>query len=161
TIEKLLLHTVIGDHQHSRRQVLDISPHPLIGYLGLRTMQELHMSDPEIVISVLTNPIHSSLQLILEHYQNIREQGGRFGSAHPLWGFYRALGRSLASSDPVQRRQPHLDVTWSLGQGQWASIPWAACYDRRDTTTTQRSIYVVYLFREDMSGVYLTLNQGV
>jgi hypothetical protein len=40
-------------------------------------------------------------------------------------------------------------------------VPWAACLDQRDTTTTQRSVYVVYLFREDMSGVYLTLNQGV
>ena len=33
--------------------------------------------------------------------------------------------------------------------------------DTRVTDTTQRGIYGVFLFREDMSGVYLTLNQGV
>jgi MrcB-like, N-terminal domain/TIR domain len=45
--------------------------------------------------------------------------------------------------------------------GNWARVPWAACLDQRETTTTRRNVYVVYLFREDMSGVYLTLNQGV
>jgi hypothetical protein len=33
--------------------------------------------------------------------------------------------------------------------------------DDRETTSTQEGVYVVFLFREDMSGVYLTLNQGV
>ncbi len=33
--------------------------------------------------------------------------------------------------------------------------------DDRETTSTQKGTYCVYLFREDGSGVYLTLNQGV
>jgi hypothetical protein len=33
--------------------------------------------------------------------------------------------------------------------------------DERETTSTQRGTYCVFLFPEDMSGVYLTLNQGV
>jgi hypothetical protein len=33
--------------------------------------------------------------------------------------------------------------------------------DRRATTSTQRGFYVVFLFPQDLAGVYLTLNQGV
>lgn len=33
--------------------------------------------------------------------------------------------------------------------------------DDRETTSTQSGTYCVFLFPEDMSGVYLTVNQGV
>jgi predicted RNA-binding protein with PUA-like domain len=33
--------------------------------------------------------------------------------------------------------------------------------DERETTSTQRGTYVVFLFCEDLSGVYLTLKQGI
>ncbi|BBH22491.1 hypothetical protein Back11_38360 [Paenibacillus baekrokdamisoli] len=52
-------------------------------------------------------------------------------------------------------------VQGSIGQGNWANIPWIAILDKRLTNTTQHGEYVVYLFAEDMSAVYLTLNQGV
>jgi hypothetical protein len=38
---------------------------------------------------------------------------------------------------------------------------WIALLDKRETETTQSGIYVALLFREDMSGVYVTFNQGV
>jgi len=62
---------------------------------------------------------------------------------------------------PWMKTRQHLKVEWSAGVGRWAKIPWIALMDRRETTTTQQGVYCVYLFREDMSGVYLTLNQGV
>ncbi|OMD75987.1 MrcB family domain-containing protein [Paenibacillus odorifer] len=52
-------------------------------------------------------------------------------------------------------------VQGSVGQGNWATVPWLAILDKRITETTQRGEYVVYLFAEDMSAVYLTFNQGV
>lgn len=54
-----------------------------------------------------------------------------------------------------------LKVQGSVGQGNWANIPWIAIMDNRVTTTTQRGEYIVYLFAEDMSAVYLTFMQGV
>ena len=36
-----------------------------------------------------------------------------------------------------------------------------ALLDDRETDTTQHGVYVVFLFRQDMSGVYLTLAQEV
>jgi 5-methylcytosine-specific restriction protein A len=47
-----------------------------------------------------------------------------------------------------------------MGQGFWATIPWIAILDARETSKPSEGVYVVYLFRADMSGVYLTLSQG-
>lgn len=51
-------------------------------------------------------------------------------------------------------------VTGSVGQGNWAAIPWVSCFDRSVTTSATNGYYIVYLFKEDMSGFYLSLNQG-
>jgi 5-methylcytosine-specific restriction protein A len=52
-------------------------------------------------------------------------------------------------------------VEGSPGQGQWARSPWVAIFDPLITDTAQKGYYPVYLFREDFSGLYLSLNQGV
>jgi 5-methylcytosine-specific restriction enzyme B len=51
-------------------------------------------------------------------------------------------------------------VRWSAGQGRWATIPWIALLDTRETTKPSDGVYAVYLFRGDMTGAYLTLSQG-
>jgi 5-methylcytosine-specific restriction enzyme A len=45
--------------------------------------------------------------------------------------------------------------------GRWTPTPWVAILDPTITTSPQNGYYPVYLFREDMSGLYLSLNQGV
>lgn len=52
-------------------------------------------------------------------------------------------------------------VTGSIGQGNWAAVPWLAIMNKDITTSTQRGYYIVYLFSEDMERLYLTLAQGV
>jgi len=54
-----------------------------------------------------------------------------------------------------------LIVKGSMGQGNKTSYPWISILNTSHTTTTMRGIYVVYLFKKDMSGFYLTLNQGI
>ena len=49
----------------------------------------------------------------------------------------------------------------SAGQGNWARVPWVAIFDRLITETAQDGYYILYLAKEDFTGVYLTLNQGV
>lgn len=51
-------------------------------------------------------------------------------------------------------------VKASVGNGNWAIIPWIAVFDEDITNTVSRGIFIVYLFSEDMSSVYLTLDQG-
>ena len=52
-------------------------------------------------------------------------------------------------------------VSGSVGQGNWASIPWIAIMNKDITVSTQRGYYIVYLFSEDMERLYLTFAQGV
>ncbi|WP_430787226.1 DUF3578 domain-containing protein [Virgibacillus flavescens] len=52
-------------------------------------------------------------------------------------------------------------VKASVGQGNWAQVPWLAILNKKITTTTQTGFYIVYLFSEDMERLYLTLAQGV
>lgn len=53
------------------------------------------------------------------------------------------------------------EVKGSIGQGNWAIIPWLAIMNPKVTTSTQRGYYIVYLFSEDMKYLYLTFAQGV
>lgn len=56
---------------------------------------------------------------------------------------------------------PTIKLDYGIGVGSIANVPWLALLDSRITNTTQSGIYCVYLFKADMSGVYLTFNQGV
>ena len=48
----------------------------------------------------------------------------------------------------------------SVGNGNWTETPWVSIFDKEITTTAQKGFYIVYLFKKDMSGVYVSLNQG-
>ncbi len=51
-------------------------------------------------------------------------------------------------------------VNGSVGQGNWAIVPWVAILDKRITTTTQKGVYIAYIFSSDMKRLYLTLLNG-
>jgi Predicted restriction endonuclease len=52
-------------------------------------------------------------------------------------------------------------VVGSSGQGNWATCPWIAILDILVTNSAQAGYYPVFLYKADMTGVYLSLNQGV
>jgi len=60
----------------------------------------------------------------------------------------------------VAKAFPKVVFKASAGQGNWATVPWIAALNTRETNKTSQGVYVIYLFRADMSGVYLTLNQA-
>ena len=51
-------------------------------------------------------------------------------------------------------------VKGSVGQGNWADIPWVAILDTKITTSTQKGVFIVYLLAKNTGSLYLTLNQG-
>lgn len=79
---------------------------------------------------------------------------------HPLHNLLKEIIHQLEEL-PVIRDYPEIKVKGSLGQGNWATVPWIALLDSRITTSTQNGVYIVFLFAADMSRVYLTLHQGV
>lgn len=51
-------------------------------------------------------------------------------------------------------------ITGSVGQGNWAAVPWICIFDRNITTSATRGVYIVYLLSKDGKSLYLTFNQG-
>jgi len=106
-----------------------------------------------------SNPIQQALQSILENYQTARENEP-FGVNNSIWKKFDEFAQLLQQAETLQA-YPTINVKWSLGMGTWAKVPWIALLDNRETNTTQSGVYGVFLFRKDMSGVYITYNQGV
>jgi len=107
----------------------------------------------------VTIELQSSFERILATYRSARS-GDSFSGRHPITDSFRNIQAAIQALSSVRGRTG-LSVRWSVGQGNWTNVPWIALLDRKETDTTQHGVYVVYLFRQDMSGVYLTFNQGV
>lgn len=78
---------------------------------------------------------------------------------HPLAAFMRGELRNQLRNvveEPIRYR-----CKGSAGDGRWAMVPWLAAFDVLVTTSAQSGYYPVFLFRRDMTGVYLALIQGV
>jgi 5-methylcytosine-specific restriction enzyme A len=52
-------------------------------------------------------------------------------------------------------------VEGSIGNGNIARVPWVGIFKTSVTKSAERGFYIVLLFAEDMSGCYLSLNQGI
>ncbi|MFT3806053.1 MrcB family domain-containing protein [Arenimonas sp.] len=103
-----------------------------------------------------TMSIRSGLSRVLSEYLAASKQPF---TAHPLANFIRT---DLKDAVRDQSGAPdHLLFKGSAGQGTWAKGPWIGIFDQLVTDSAQRGYYPVYLFREDMQGVYLSLNQGM
>jgi 5-methylcytosine-specific restriction endonuclease McrA len=78
----------------------------------------------------------------------------------PVREIFRNLTKEI-SGIPVIKRNKNLITKFGIGIGNIANVPWLAILDKRVTMTTQRGIYCVYLLKANMTGFYLTFNQGV
>src|SRR5262249_38173953 len=83
-----------------------------------------------------------------------------FTAGAEMWRLFSKLEDDFQALEEV-RAFGTLRVKASVGQGNWAKVPWIAFLDERETQTTTPGVYVVLLFRQDGSGLYATLNQGV
>jgi 5-methylcytosine-specific restriction enzyme B len=124
----------------------------------LRSSAGLTASDPTTRPTFDLPSLNEGLEAALKQYPTAR--GAPFAGTHPINAVFHSLTQSLQSSNCV-KEFPTLHVRFSTGQGNWARVPWIAILDDRKTTTIQSGVYCVFLFREDGSGVYLTLAQGV
>lgn len=93
---------------------------------------------------------------ILENYLECKTTG-RFNKNHEMFKLINYITTD-ALNDIV--KEYSLSARGSCGAGTWTRYPWIAAYNEEITTTIQRGVYIVYLFSEDISRVYLTLNQG-
>jgi MoxR-like ATPase len=101
--------------------------------------------------------IRECINGILEGY--IKARTSQPFSVHGSIGIlFKQLTHTFSTMESV--KDSGVKVTWSVGQGNWAKVPWLAFLHPEQTTSTRRGVYCVYLFRQDMTGFYLTLCQG-
>jgi len=94
-------------------------------------------------------------QYILDHYND----GSRI--VDKTTELYSVLVRLLPGEIKDFIDSPDHIVKGSMGQGYKTDYPWIAVLNRNLTTSTQHGIYIVFLFKRDMSGFYLSLDQGI
>jgi hypothetical protein len=63
--------------------------------------------------------------------------------------------------DPADLTPQDILVVGSEGKAKATQNPWVCIYDKKITTTAQQGIYIAILYKMDMSGFYLALNQGI
>jgi 5-methylcytosine-specific restriction protein A len=100
--------------------------------------------------------INTALTLFLDEYPSASSASF---AEHPVANFIR-LEIPAIIRGAIGNNDRYI-IQGSAGQGTWARVPWVAIFDRFVTETAQDGYYLVYLVREDFSGVYLSLNQGV
>lgn len=72
--------------------------------------------------------------------------------------FIDEVGRSV--SHDVEKYSYGYKVEASVGKGGWANIPWISILNPKITSSTQKGVYPVFLFRSDGEGVYLCIMPG-
>lgn len=104
--------------------------------------------------------LKSNFQIILDGYLSAKTQPFAPSLDHPVNNAFRTLHNVLNRSQPVTGRKG-VGVTYSTGKGNWTNVPWIAVLHSSEGQSVQSGIYCVYLFRQDMSGFYLSLALGV
>ena len=102
--------------------------------------------------------LQAQLEIMLANYGDVKTHPFRDDDSTAIRALKGAY-ENLADLVPKLSKAPML-VKWSAGKGSWAAVPWIAILHSELTTTTEDEFYVVYLFSEDMTKVYLTLAQG-
>jgi hypothetical protein len=102
-------------------------------------------------------PFRVRVRAFLEEFAKARN--GPFQKTDPLWNAMSEVKTSLEQF-PAVRGRSDLLVTVSVGQGNWATVPWIALLNTNVTTSTQEGIYIVFLIATDLNQIFLTLNQG-
>ena len=78
--------------------------------------------------------IRDGLEEILAHYASARANEP-FGG-NKLRSTFKEVSDAITATGPVSQR-PTLTIKASMGQGNWATIPWISLLDTRETDTTQ------------------------
>lgn len=107
----------------------------------------------DIAGSILLQPV---INRLLTDYISAKQ----FPFAGHLLGVYiRNDAPEFLYQTGLVDRQTYL-ITGSVGQGNWAMVPWICIFNRKITTTATKGVYIVYLLSKDGNSLYLTLNQG-
>lgn len=131
--------------------------HKQLGEEGLSQLEQLASEELQSYNAALQRfSLQGYLEKIMNEYTAAKMEAF---AGHSMGTLFRQTLPSELKALPFIDDQ--YKVQGSIGQGNWATVPWLAVLDKRITETTRHGVYIVYLFAEDMSALYLTFDQGV
>lgn len=102
---------------------------------------------------VLISPV---VEMFLNNYVKSKQETF---TGHFVGNYIRNDAPEALYKTGLVDRQNYL-ITGSVGQGNWAMVPWLCVFDKKITTTATKGVYIVYLLAKDGKSLYLTFNQG-
>lgn len=100
--------------------------------------------------------LNKSFQFVLDNYTT---EDKKVSSASHLYDeLIHEIPLKIKSIIPFRK---DLTVKGSMGQGNKTDYPWISVLNRNITVSTKFGLYIVYLFKKEMSGFYLALSQGI
>lgn len=103
------------------------------------------------------NNLKNLFDFVLNNYKNEHRNAER---SDPVYPVIVSEIPSLIKTTLFPMRKDLL-LTGSIGVGQKTDFPWVAIFNTNITRTATKGLYIVFLFKKDMSGFYLALNQGI
>ena len=99
--------------------------------------------------------LKENIEKVLENFDSVKKE--KF-AAHPIAAHLR---HDFPDYLKYLTSQPdRYKFIGSAGRGNWTFTPWVAVLNLKITDSVGKGFYVVYLFRGDGKGVYLSINQG-
>ena len=103
-----------------------------------------------------TEKLVDKFQYILNNYVNSKKLVNKDDEIYKC--IVNAIPQQL---DAILGHNQDYDIRGSIGKGTKTSTPWIALLNRKCASEINKGIYICYIFKEDMSGFYLTLMQGI
>ena len=100
--------------------------------------------------------MREAIERFINEYETAK---GETFAQHPFGAFVRSEIPQIIYSTGIVDSSQYM-ITASVGQGNWATVPWVCIFDRAITTTATKGVYIVYLLSKDTNTLYLTFNQG-
>ncbi|WP_156321097.1 DUF3578 domain-containing protein [Bacillus sp. JCM 19041] len=94
---------------------------------------------------------------ILNNYSSAMKE--KFSKENEMYQLVNGTASNELKKLPFIHEQ--FKIKTSVGQGNWTFTPWIAFLHKDITRSTQDGFYIVYLFHEDMSKLFLAFGQGV
>jgi len=125
------------------------------GRVTVAKLQQLGFElDP---VPASADPLGVALARFLDAYKAASSR--KFGHDDPAAQAIKECAALVSSLLPQSLRDANVQA--SVGQGNWAAVPWIAVLHPSVTTSTQHGVYPVLLFHEDLDAVEITIAQGV
>ncbi len=109
-----------------------------------------------IKVDSVEGKLYADFNKLINEYLNATNQAF---TSNPFGKFVREdVTEDLYNVGIVEKSK--YKITGSVGQGNWATIPWIGVFDKRVTSSATKGVYIVYLLSKDSKSLYLTFNQG-